>query len=650
MRVTRFFLFAGLFYAASAVNAADPATPVALPDSEETQENVGQLYDSVLEPEKIQIPDPVEPWCFPGKFPCFPPKDSEPFQMPDELPSNPVDQYLPQNNNSAAPNFNFNTNSLASSGFGSSRNVPAMIGDFFGGGGSFTTSAAQPLEITNSAAPFRQLLRFENGKGVITNSTFFDGNNSQIFQSDIYSRDVIVNLDGTPDFSALPTGWADDEGFNYFSIGVNADPSQIIISSTGSETTLFLEGVAILDDPGGTFPNIDRDFLITPVDRGNNTNANGDVINPEPAWTVGGRDSFFLTAQTAKYAVNEVSVPIGATAGRIKLAENSSPLPQDRVLLNYSYFHNVNLAPGGVNVNRITPGFEKTFFGGDASFELRVPFATTLNSDIVDGITDHNAVEFGDVYSTLKFLIMQNETFALSAGLGMTFPTADSVSFTRADGVQLFRMNNESYHMMPFLGAVFTPNDRLFWQNVIQVDAPLNGNELLFNQDPNDIVGILNRQGIAVADAPAGPGLQPIGTYNDPTFLYLDTSIGYWFYRASQQELMTKRGITGVSGMFELHYNTNVSSFDSVSSDILFTNQRFVFGSRNAQIEQLNMVLGSIIEISGDTTVSLGYATPLTGNAIFDGEFRCNVTHLFGRSSKRAYYSPYGIQNRNRSL
>ena len=68
--------------------------------------------------------------------------------------------------------------------------------------------------------------------------------------------------------------------------------------------------------------------------------------------------------------------------GRTKIAENTSPIPRDRLLFDYSYLRRRAAVPGGVNVNRFTPGFEKTFFDGLMSFEMKVPMATTLDSTL----------------------------------------------------------------------------------------------------------------------------------------------------------------------------------------------------------------------------------------------------------------------------
>src|SRR5436190_13788331 len=65
-----------------------------------------------------------------------------------------------------------------------------------------------------------------------------------------------------------------------------------------------------------------------------------------------------------------VALPRGSSVGVMKFAENGSPIPRDRFFVNYSYFDDVNLIPGGMAVRRLTPGFEKTFFDGTTSFEL----------------------------------------------------------------------------------------------------------------------------------------------------------------------------------------------------------------------------------------------------------------------------------------
>ena len=92
-----------------------------------------------------------------------------------------------------------------------------------------------------------------------------------------------------------------------------------------------------------------------------------------------------VSAFDVGYPVEIPNPGAGGVVGRTKIADDTSPMPRDRVFFDYSFFDGVPLTPSGVNVNRFTPGFEKTFFGGLMSFEMKVPMATTLDSTIVEG-------------------------------------------------------------------------------------------------------------------------------------------------------------------------------------------------------------------------------------------------------------------------
>ncbi len=119
----------------------------------------------------------------------------------------------------------------------------------------------------------------------------------------------------------------------------------------------------------------------------------------------------------------------GLVVGRLKIAENCSPIPRDRVFFNYSLFDNVPLTSRGVTVNRFTAGFEKTLANELMSLEMRCPFAATLDSDIlVDGPTELSNLEFGDIFLAYKALLTYGPRGAISAGLSLTVPTANDVN------------------------------------------------------------------------------------------------------------------------------------------------------------------------------------------------------------------------------
>lgn len=296
----------------------------------------------------------------------------------------------------------------------------------------------------------------------------------------------------------------------------------------------------------------------------------------------------------------------GVVVGRQKTAENTSPIPRDRVFMSYSYFENTPLFPGGVNVNRFSPGFEKTFLDGNASLEARFPFATTLDSDLtVGGFTDTSHMEFGNIYLALKGLLYRNQTTALSAGLGMILPTGDDTRVSMANGLPLVRVNNESVHLMPFLGGLITPNDRLFAQGFIQFDFDANGNTVDLNLFGNR----LTRAGVA----------------DDPTYMYLDAGIGYWLYRNQTGSSW----LTGLAPTVELHYNRSLEDADVIQRGF------YQVGSFADDVQNLNALIGGTAVLGQNTTLTAAYVTPIGNSAdqFFDGEARVSLNWYFGRSA-----------------
>ncbi len=144
----------------------------------------------------------------------------------------------------------------------------------------------------------------------------------------------------------------------------------------------------------------------------------------------------------------------------------------------------LSIAPGGVSVNRFVPGFEKTFFDRRASIEMRFPFAASISPDLMQstaGISNSNAMVFGNMSIVYKEYIRRTDTFVASWGLQTALPTAPSLSVALQDGPQLLAVNNRSVHLMPFLGALYTPTDRFFAQGFLQLDVDANGNPVYVN-------------------------------------------------------------------------------------------------------------------------------------------------------------------------
>lgn len=315
---------------------------------------------------------------------------------------------------------------------------------------------------------------------------------------------------------------------------------------------------------------------------------------------------------TAHFRVitNTSANPGFGNVGLVKQAMGGSPLPRDRAFFHYDYFDNVALGPG-TNVSRFTPGFEKLIFDDLTSFEVRAPFATTLDSDVnVNGSTSTSEVEFGDITVALKRVLAQGDDWLVSAGLQVSLPTADDLTYSITDGTrtaEFLRLENDSIHLMPFLGAVVTPCSRSFLQAFVQLDADSSGRPVRAN-----------------ANALNGGFLGQVGELNDATFLYVDINTGFWLVQEPEDSTAT---ITGIAPMFELNYNATVSDSDQVTFLPLGT-----IGQRGRDVEFLNATIGCVFELHHSSNITVGYSVPLAGgqDEEYDGHLRAMFTHRFG--------------------
>ena len=221
---------------------------------------------------------------------------------------------------------------------------------------------------------------------------------------------------------------------------------------------------------------------------------------------------------------------ISATRGAFKIAENESPRPVDRVYFNYNLFNNVDQGPlfGRQDVSRYTFGYEKTFFGGQASAGVRIPFFNNLTGD-----SENN---FGDLSVLLKYALYNDQATGnlISTGLVVTLPTGTLPHrFDSLDG------NAHSTMLQPFVG----------WQ--------WNYGNLFVQGFHSIMVPTVSR---------------------DVSFLFNDIGVGYWLYRTNQNQF-----ITGIAPVIELHVNTPLTHSEDNGSinDRSVTN--LVFGV-NAQI------------------------------------------------------------------
>ncbi len=291
--------------------------------------------------------------------------------------------------------------------------------------------------------------------------------------------------------------------------------------------------------------------------------------------------------------------------GRIKIAEGGSILPIDRVFLRYSNIHNVAFTNGRQTLNRFVPGFERTFYDRLMSVELRAPFATdaaTTYSLDTHSFSNGNNTRFGNLMLYAKALLHQSERLVVSGGMGIALPTASDIEVNYANGDSLLRIDNESVHLQPFLGVLYSPGPRFFAQGFLQYDAATSGNSVAINS--------------------TGNGLHSAGKLTDSNNFFLDAGLGYWLYRTNAD-----RGVTGIVPTVECHQTASTQDGDMVAAG------PFQVGNFHGSTSVTSVVAGTTIEFGGRSQLALGYATPLGGGADrqYDGAFQFFFNRLIGR-------------------
>jgi hypothetical protein len=452
----------------------------------------------------------------------------------------------------ALPSF---TPELAS-GTGSTlagRGIPNMIGDFFGSSGSVVGVVPRTVSFSYT------------GTGTVITTFIAGGDPNASLVFDVPPISIVNN---SADLFSVGQG-SDTDGNGFADTFAIAEPIPPTDAATSPGSTFAFDG-GTAANPTGTYQDGD-DWLIN--------YSFTEFIQVELPLQPGGG---------------------GVHVGRTKIAENSSPIPRRRIFLNYSLFDDVPLTRRRVTVNRFSPGFEHTFLCNQMSFELRAPFAGTIDTQLNAEGSQVHSVEFGDLFLSLKALLLRSEMLALAAGVSVSVPTADDTTVSLASGRELLRIENEVVHLMPYIGWLLEPNSRWFTHGFLQLDTDIEGNSIVFN--------------------PTGNRPVMLGKLRDTAFLYSDVGIGYrWYENPQACQLLA------IIPTVEWHYNRSLEP-----AKILDTG-RLRIGQPREDIQVLNMVLASTFQFRNNRSLSIGYATPI-GNSSdrqFDGELRVIWNRFF---------------------
>jgi hypothetical protein len=207
----------------------------------------------------------------------------------------------------------------------------------------------------------------------------------------------------------------------------------------------------------------------------------------------------------SRRGVSGPRVPIGARSG-FKIAENESPLPQNRAFLTYDYYNGINTFGGGhADLHRGLAGFEYALMDGAASIGMRLPFTQG------EGPGANGLDGFGDLTIIGKYAFYTDRATGdvVSGGLVVTAPTGYT---TRVPGIG--QLN--SVILQPWAGFILNMED-IYAQGFTAVIVPTES--------------------------------------KDVTLYTLDLGLGYRIYRSDADEFLTS-----ITPTVEAHVNIPLSN------------------------------------------------------------------------------------------
>jgi hypothetical protein len=332
--------------------------------------------------------------------------------------------------------------------------------------------------------------------------------------------------------------------------------------------------------------------------------------------------------------------------GRQKAADNMSITPTNRIIFDYNYFHNIQFTQGvskiPIQINRFTIGFEKTLLNEIASIEFRIPLAVTVNNQLTL-FGENNVDEFrlGDFTAVTKYVIYERRNVLWTTGFGVSLPIAEDLSIVeRGTGKDIIRWKNRTVHFMPYLGFSVVPDDRLFFNAILQGDGALIGDSTY----------------IADFTQPDSKRMISIGKTYDRSYLYASLSIGYWLRRqeiwndqppqyytyngqapmtiAQRLNPMIPRPQTNSFSNWAMNFTAELHWTQSIKKlrGVYYKQGNYLFdiGNDSSSFHAVDMTLGTRLLFNKKTSLGVGYTVPLTGkNRQFDGELRATFNKYF---------------------
>lgn len=226
----------------------------------------------------------------------------------------------------------------------------------------------------------------------------------------------------------------------------------------------------------------------------------------------------------------QVAGELQARINALKVTENQTPRPTDRVYIGYNYFNNVNNL--NQDVHRELWGFERTFLDNNASFGMSLPVFETGSGDAF------NVRGFGNLNMIGKYAWINNASTGnvLSSGMVLTVPTGRDLIIPGQSPIN-------DVIFQPWLGYIW--NSQNFYV-----------------------------QGFSALMVPTD--------WRDITIMFNDIAAGYWLMRSNGST-----GLTGIIPTVEAHINTpfnhrGMDSFFGLQDSVIMTvGSHFIFNQRS---------------------------------------------------------------------
>ncbi len=301
-------------------------------------------------------------------------------------------------------------------------------------------------------------------------------------------------------------------------------------------------------------------------------------------------------------------IPLAGGGRRTPIAENNKPIPMDRFYFNYNHYHNALVTtPNGIggptattSLDRYLIGFEKTFFDGLCSIDVRIPIVGGMNISGTD--LSVRGGQAGNLNLVLKGLLWSDENTAIGAGVSFDTPTGSDVVMEYSGTRNT--IYNDAVFISPFIGFLCETNSNWFAEGILQIDIPLCGNRIGYEY--------------------SGSSMISPDKWNDQTLLQVDLTAGYWLCRNPEKPILT-----GLAAILELHVITTTTDADTISQNI--SNNIFLYDMPTNRFTMVHLTTGLHANIGQNTTFRVGGVFPLQKQAYraFDAEVMASINRYF---------------------